>query len=68
MYRIVKHSNGDNFFTGHIPRREWITATVSSYIGEKSDLDSIKDVWIPVCRGSYPDVKRKMEAWARTNR
>ena len=66
MYRIVKHKTYADYFTGHIPREDWLNSIEATYVGERVDLASIKDVWIPVIGGSYHYVKETLEAWSHS--
>ena len=42
--------------------QEWLNSIEATYVGERVDLASIKDVWIPVIGGSYHYVKETLEA------
>ena len=74
MYRIVKikgtlvtgtRVSDPPYYSGEIPRKDWLNAIEETYLGEKSDLAEITDVWIPVIGGSYHHVKETLESWAR---
>ena len=74
MYRIVKvkgnlvtiaGTSDTPYFSGQIPREDWLNAVEETYLGEKSDLAEIKNVWIPIIGGSYHHVKETLESWAR---
>ena len=77
MYRIVKvkgkldtdtGASDPPYYSGQIPREEWLNTIKETYLGEKSNLAEITDVWIPIVGGSYHHVKETLEEWARNRK
>ena len=75
MYRIVKVKKNlvavigisdPPYFSGQIPRNDWINGIEETYLGEKTDLAKITDAWIPICRGNYQHVKETLESWSHS--